>query len=395
MPRFFLSAAIGDDDHYVEQFYQDLCRQVSTLTGEPEREVGFLGTAANGDRSWPRGMSAALARCEVFVALCSPRYFLHEVCGKQWWVFNERLRGHEQQTGVRPPSLIALAWTLTDTVPTGAPPIVVPGQGGQRRGLRQFVRLKSLQDAYHTFLADLASQIVSTAHEYPLAPSDPIRPLAETPSAFALADLRTSPAGAGSPYVHFVIAAGSRQEMDAVRDDLVFYGHHPEDWAPYLPTMPKPIAGHAQSLAADRLLESGVGGVDDVVDRIERAQRDNEIVVVLVDWWTTQLDSYQRVLAEIDRRGLSRTAVLVPASRTDQETTKNLDELRFGLRRTFRNTASRPDPMFRAEIETPDGFDADLAGVIEEARNRIFREGRVHHLPPGDPPGDRPILNGP
>jgi hypothetical protein len=51
--------------------------------------------------------------------------------------------------------------------------------------------------------------------------------------------------------------------------------------------------------------------------------------------------------------------------------------------------------MFRAEIETPDGFDADLAGVIEEARNRIFREGRVHHLPPDDPPGDRPILSGP
>jgi FxsC-like protein len=395
MPNLFLSAAVGDDDHYVDQFFRDLRRQVSTLTGEPERDSAFLGTAPNASRAWPHSMAVALGRCDVFVALCSPRYFMNEVCGKQWWVFNDRLHRYEKQTGVRPPALVALAWTPTDAVPALASQVVPPSEDAPRRGLRQFVRLQTLRDSYHAFVADLADKIVMTARDHPLPRSEPIPELASTPSAFTLADLRSQRGGTGSPHVHFVIAAGSREEMDKVRENLVFYGDEAEDWSPYLPALPEPLAEHAQSLAADQLLESGVGGIDDVVNRIERARRDNEIVVVLVDWWTTQLDSYQRVLAEIDRRGLDRTAVLVPASRTDEETAQNRDELRFGLRRTFRNTATRPDPMFRAEIATPDGFDSDLAGVIEEARNRIFREGQVHHLPPGDPPGDRPILRGP
>jgi FxsC-like protein len=368
---------------------------VATLTGEPERDSAFLGMAPNAGRVWPHDMAAALARCDVFVALCSPRYFLNEVCGKQWWVFNDRLRRYEKQAGVRPPALIALPWTLIDAIPALASQVVLPDQVGPRRGLRQFVRLKSLRDSYHAFVADLADKIVLAARAHPLPRDETVRDLTSTPNAFTVADLTTQRGGPGSPHVHFAIAAGSREEMDKVRENLVFYGHGPEDWAPYLPALPEPLADHARSLAADQLLESGVGGIDDVINRIERAHRDNEIVVVLVDWWTTQLDSYQRILAEIDRRGLDRTAVLVPASHTDEETAQNRDELRFGLRRTFRNTATRPDPMFRAEIERPDGFDADLVGVIEEARNRIFRDGQVHHLPVGEPPGERPILRGP
>jgi FxsC-like protein len=300
------------------------------------------------------------------------------------------MRHYEARTGVWPPALIALAWT-SDAAPL-TPTLPLPDDGSPHRGLRQFVRLRALRQPYQRFVGEVAQQIVATARAHQLPRDVSIPDLASTPNAFD-ADLMTGQ-DLGAPHVHIVVAAGSREQMEKVRENLAFYGHTPEQWAPYLPALPEPLAEHAQSIAADRLLASEVGGMDEVIERIDRARDETSIVVILVDSWSTQLDSYREILSEIDRRGLETAAVLVPANGTDMETAEHSDELRFGLGRTFREASTRPDVLFRAEIETPTGFDTDLVGVIEEARNRLFREGHVHQLP-GERPGARPLLTGP
>ncbi|HEU5109297.1 MAG TPA: FxsC protein [Micromonosporaceae bacterium] len=397
MPTVFVSASSGEDDQYVEDLFRDLRRRLATLTGEPERHVAVLGRASSDARAWPREVAEGLARSHVFLALQSPRYRLNAVCGRQFWVFNDRLDRYEREFGVRPQSLISVAWTLADAalgmVPSvDAPPVIVPEHGGVRRGLRQLIRLRDLRESYVSFVDALAATVVAAAEEHPLPEHPAVPDLTDTPNAFAP---EAAVADTSGPHIHFAVAAGTRDEMQEVRDVLVFYGPASTDWAPYRPSLSRSLAEHARTVAADHLFESAVGSVDDVIDRIERARRDNEIVVVLVDWWTTQLHDYQRVLAAIDERGLGATAVLVPASRTDAETAENREELRFGLRRTFRNATSQPDAMFRSEIDTPDQFDADLAAVLAEARNRIYREADVRYAEPGEPIGDRPLLSGP
>jgi FxsC-like protein len=255
-----------------------------------------------------------------------------------------------------------------------------------RRGLRQLVRLSGLRMEYRKFLDRLAQQVIDVAAAYPL-PRGTLPTWADTPNAFEITgDPR-------APHIHFVVAAGSRQEMEGVRDDLAYYGPTPRQWSPYLPASSEPIADHARALAADRLMESDVGDLDDMVDRIRGATENNEIVVLLLDPWATRLDAYRKILAEVDRQGHGVT-VLAPASRTDPETAQYRDELRFAVQRTFRRHREA-DAMFPAEIETSDGFVTELSGAIEEGRNRLFREGRLYHLPPGELPGERPILRGP
>jgi FxsC-like protein len=387
VPNFFLSSAAGDDDPYVRQFFDDLRRRVSASSSDRGGSLSYLGTVGNRDTAPHPDMLLRLASCDVFVALTSPRYFRTEACGKQWQAFASRF-----EPGAERSAMIPVAWAVGGAVPEAAGRPLTPA-GDPGRGLRQLVRLKSLRRSYDAFADEIAARIVAAGQASPAPPAEPIADFAAVPDAFAEAAQGTR--------VHFIVAAASRDTMDQVRRDLDYYGRDALDWAPYVPTAAGSLADRARLLAADQALSAEVAPLaevehlDDVLPRLERARAGREIVVILCDWWLTQLDEYQRVLAEIDRRGLGDTAVLVPASRTDEETMDNLAELRFSLRATFRRSTSRSPASLHSEISGADAFDSDLAAVLEEARNRLYR---LHATPPAmgdDQLVQRPILRGP
>ncbi|MFI5933656.1 FxsC protein [Actinoplanes sp. NPDC051494] len=391
MPNFFLSSAAGDDDPYVSEFFEDLRDRVSGSSSDHGAGLSFLGTIGNRDAGTPADMLLRLASCDVFVALTSPRYFRNESCGRQWTIFADRYR-----PGADRSAMIPVAWAVGVTAPdfVGPPLSPPPGPPGTdvERGLRQLIRLRSLRREYEEFTGRLAARIVAAGERVPAPGAEPVTDLGAARNAFALAG--------SDRRVHFVVAAASAEEMDKVRNDLAYYGADGLDWTPYLPVERETLASRARLLAADRALQADVTTLDDIIGRIERAREAREIVVILCDWWLTQLDAYQRILAEIDRRGLGDTAVLVPASSADRETMDRLPELRFGLRTTFRRSAGRSGALLRSEIGSADAFDADLSGILEEARNRLFKLGArpaTGHDDRGrdEPRVDRPILRGP
>jgi len=50
VPYFLISRARGDDDTYVEEFFDDLCREVSELTGTAGRgDIGVLADDCGAD----------------------------------------------------------------------------------------------------------------------------------------------------------------------------------------------------------------------------------------------------------------------------------------------------------------------------------------------------------
>jgi FxsC-like protein len=182
--------------------------------------------------------------------------------------------------------------------------------------------------------------------------------------------------------------------MKDVRTDLRFYGAHRQDWAPYRPALPIPLAAHTRTLLAERLYALDVADLDGLDHCIDQARNNNDIVVLLVDAWITRLKGYQQVLAAFDKNGPT-AAVLVPANRDDTESAGHRKELSSSVSRTFRNSAARRDVMFRSAIDTPVGFDADLVAALEEARNRIFQQGLVFRQLPETSPRARPVLEGP
>src|SRR5262245_33980675 len=106
----------------VDTLFRDLSREVCDRAGvDPGTEVGFLDRRSiEWGSSWPPKLVSALKECKTFVALCTLRYFTSEACGKEWWVYEERLRRYEQERGGNLAMLIPLLWLPIRAMPERA-----------------------------------------------------------------------------------------------------------------------------------------------------------------------------------------------------------------------------------------------------------------------------------
>jgi FxsC-like protein len=416
---FFLSYARGDDDVFVKRFFHDLSSEVRVHAGvKYGQEVGFLDTQSTDLGSlWQNRLTKALSDSRCFVALCSPLYFVSEECGAEWAAFEDKLLRYEAQTGVRPGSLMPLRWCVQDQIPAAVSAVQNDhddlGEDYSTDGVRQLIRLKSNADSYLRFITALAKKIVrlATAHELPDLPDYTLSAFRSifhrsTTSPVEAASAAQIPAGdlaarkevivRSSQFVHFIIASAPRSEMEAQRESLEYYGDRPEDWAPYLPYVPEALAVFASRVAAARKFSSEVVDLDELHSRIERANRNNEIVVLLVDAWATRLNRQRQILETYDVKNEPTTAVLIPMAASDQETTDNYPVLRDSVRKALSNNAVRGDEaMYHEKLVDHEAFNVALSRALRVAQNRIFDRGPIRSWPPGESVGTRPILQGP
>jgi FxsC-like protein len=275
----------------------------------------------------------------------------------------------------------------------------------RRAGLRQLMRLQRHRDGYLDVVSELARHIVETADEHRLPPTRPVDFDAVTSTFHRPEAEPGQPGAAVEPYavgqqVYFVVAAGSRDQLAGIREDLTFYGDRATDWKPYQPALPTAIIEYARAVAEQRSMVSQPLGIEELGNLLAHAAEHNHIVVLLVDAWSTQLDSHRRALARCDdyERGESgyTSAVLVTSNVDDNETQAHWRQLADGIRSVFLGrTLAGDDVLFRPSILSHDAFSADLQVVLEVARNRVFVRGRVYRRPTDAPSGDRPILQGP
>lgn len=428
MLYFFLSYARGGDDVYVQEFFNDLCDEVRALEGlRSDEPVGFFdrGNIQPGD-TWPETLVEALSECQSFLALCSPAYFLSEPCGKEWAIFQQRSREHQLRTGNSRSALIPLRWLPSRTMPEAAQVIQYipePRRHGARsephreRGIRQLLRIRRNRDDYLEFVTTVAELVVDTVFRAPIpAATDRLR-FEVVPSAFHgppqlnnVAVALPVPAAGPPPTVEltevipvsnkvwFVLSAPTATEAaeeSLGRTNRLFYGSTPEDWTPYLPTSAEPLATFATRIAAARSLATEVAEVGELDACIDQAQRDNQIVVLLVDPWSTRMASHHEILNRYDRRADQPAAVMIPWNSEDAETRSRTPELTASVGRTFPRNMRRPHTTtFRPSVLTNETFRSDLQIVLEESRNRVIASGMLRRSLPSST-GSRPILEGP
>jgi FxsC-like protein len=396
---FFLSYARGPDDLFVRRFYNDLCSEVRVHAGlDRDAEVGFLDNHnIEPGQNWPQALINALADCHCFLALYSPAYFLSQPCGKEWTMFSSRSRGRDDDT---PTGLIPVVWLPPRELPEVAKAVHydldVTDEDYRRRGLRQLLRLQRLHDAYIEFLDAIAERIVS------VATMPPPRGVTQLDfdgleSAFHPRDAAGELAArlGGTQTVHFVIAAPSEEEAAAIGRRPEFYGAEPLDWAPFHPVQRRPLREYAQKVASDLGFASLFTGLDRLGDRIKLAQQHNHVVVLLVDPWSAEVESYRERLLEYDQNR-EHVAMLAVMSADDEQTQEHSGRLGELMHATLGSSETRLDPlMLRTGVLTGPSFQADLAGVLTLARNRLIADGRVLRRPPPGHFGPRPILEGP
>lgn len=426
MLYFFLSYARGGDDVYVQEFFNDLCEEVRVLVGlSAEEQVGFLdrGNIQPGD-TWPETLVEALSRCQSFLALCSPAYFLSEPCGKEWAIFQERSRQYQLRTGSSGSALIPLRWLPSRNTPEAAQVIQYVSEPRQQnshpepypyrdRGIRQLLRIRRNRDDYLEFVTTVAELVVDAVCRAELPAATERLEFEVVPSAFhrpaQLNNVAVAVAGPPptvepaqvipvSNKVYFVLSAPTADEAADERlgrTDRRFYGDTARDWSPYRPTSVQPLATYATRIAAGRSLTTEVAEVDELDACIDRARRDNQIVVLLVDPWSTRMERHHQILNRYDRRVDQPAAVMIPWSSEDAETRSRTPELTTAVGRTFPRNMRRPHTTtFRPSVLTDETFRSDLQIVLEESRNRVIARGTLRRSLPG-PSGSRPILEGP
>ncbi|MEV6690320.1 TIR-like protein FxsC [Micromonospora sp. NPDC051196] len=413
MLYFFLSYARGDEDTLVQRFYEDLSAEVRLIAGlSRDVRVGFVDRTILVGERWPQRLVEALSTCRSFLALMTPRYFQSRTCGQEWQLFADRTARFENHRRVDTSLLKPLMWIPAQ--PGRIHPVAQPlqytsdslGDLYQRLGVRQLMRLHRHRDDYHTFLFELATQIVSSVEANPLPEQRRPIDLQAIESAFH-SNRVTGPDGSiaiatgtdptSAMLVHFIIAASDRDEMRGVRDDLTVYGDDPLQWAPYRPPMPQPLIDYAREIAADHSYHSTVVQVDRLSHSADLAARYNQILVLIVDAWLTRLPERRQALIEHAsalNNSRTTTAVLIPSSREDPETREHWHALSRACREIFDDLTS-DDELYRSNIITHRAFEEMLPEVLEVARNRVFRLGSVHRPPDRLTDTTPPRLDGP
>jgi FxsC-like protein len=394
-PYFFVSAAPGEDDIYVTRFYDDLTDAVrSRLAPRSAADIGYLDRGDVDPPYWPTDAKTALASTRTFVALCSSRYFMSARCGRSWTVFADRIRGNAARTGADQSGLIAVPWADAGlgALPSDEATVGIE-QTPHGEDLRVLIRLSRFRRDYQRYVDSLARRIVDIANAGDLPAAAPRVSLDNVRDAFADHPLRR---GEHEPvHVAFAVVAGTREQMRPVRANLDSYGDHREDWTPYLPSSPQPVVDRAAAVAATRRIGSEVVSPDALAERIAAARRRNEIVVLLVDAWATQLGELRAVIERANAGARDATAVLVPTNYADPETDEHRGLLRVAVLAAFPDRGRRPDLTFHPEVDTVERFDADLAVAIMEAQGRLIRSAAAAAPPSTVRPSARPILGGP
>lgn len=114
MVNFLLSYDREDGEGgYVRQFYDDLCDELARRAGWDKDSIGYWDQRVPVGARWPDRLVEALRTCRVFVPLYSPRFYGSAYCGREWWIFSERVGDYEAQARQAADLIVPVVWEST------------------------------------------------------------------------------------------------------------------------------------------------------------------------------------------------------------------------------------------------------------------------------------------
>lgn len=414
--EFFFSYTRVDNDAYLKQFFEELCAEIRVKRGLPKSaDVAFfdqqdleLGV------QWDDQLVEALQTARVFVAVGSPGYFRSPYCGKEWSLFRERCR--VANPAAPPPLIKPVVWVpfRIDTLPAEVragqllmgDPQAVHNQRGLRYMLKQIAEHRA---AYVDLIDRLADQIIGAADQH-AAPPLPKRPrLADVPPAFgdgvqtggvpagAVAAPRVElPPPSGPKHVFFVYVAADPAEFGAARPPEPYADSGGSDWKPYYPVDPTRVHLRLQNIASSEGLDFTSEELrfgDDLIERIDRAWQQRQIVVLVVDAWSLHWDRqraaprYGPLLRQLDGRFDVHWCVLVPENPHDPVVAGEREAVTASVRSVFdRHAVLAPNPLYYREgIRTVDELKHTVTDVLTRLRAEITKRAEVARPVPAGP----------
>ncbi|MDG5809104.1 TIR-like protein FxsC [Streptomyces ossamyceticus] len=324
-PLFFLSYArlpqadsgSADPNSWVKKLYDGLCEHIMQLTDLPRgAKAGFLDQGVTTGTRSAEQLAANVAGCRVFVPLYSPRYFVSEQCGREWWAFsqrqiNQRVRGGASATGAIVPAL----WVPVE--PTQMPQVARDlqfnhaafGEHYAEEGFYGLTKLRYFRDDYERAVYRLAKQIVRVADEVALEEGHAYSDYESLPSAFP------SNFWPSAPKFDVSIIACTRSDLPPGRTP-VYYGDRPRDWNPYHPASTMPLGDHAADVIRAMDYDVRFRDFDQDADNTVRPGA-RAPGILLVDPWVLRNPTHRALLSQLDEVAPPWLTVVVPWNRQD------------------------------------------------------------------------------
>ncbi|MDN3293485.1 TIR-like protein FxsC [Streptomyces ficellus] len=402
-PYFFLSyahtprygAGGPDPDMWVERLFRDLCGHVMAMTDLPAgASAGFMDREIRSGEGWSERLGEVLATCRVFVPLFSPRYFVSEMCGKEWYAFATRAIYHHAKHNRPAEAIVPALW-----VPV--PPEQLPGPAerlqfnhrdfGDRYvtdGLYGLIKLRVFAEEYERAVYELAKRIVSVADAVAISPGRPV-------------DYRAAPSAFGTPGrgprpLKVTVAAPTRHDLPEGRDPR-FYGEMPQDWSPYHPDAARPLAYVTEDLLRALNYQATVSSFDHDTGPPDAKQPPGRPEILLLDRWALKDEERRERLAAFDAEHRPWVSVVVPRNQGDHQTRAADAELNETLERTMPVKMGQGRAAGRAAargVPSMEAFGQILPQVVEAAAQQYLRHAAVYP-PAGGRHTERPRLRGP
>lgn len=390
---FFLSYARLDretDKHKcIERFFEDLNQRVRAMKKVREEYAGFFDSEGiETGEMWPQSLGHGLSSCRVLVCLYSPAYFASEYCGKEWAVFASRVRAAHPD---KPPLILpVLLYAPEDVLPL--PPPVADVQyvsdnypeTYRREGLRYLMVRDSQKENYEDFLDACVRQLLDVADAHPLPPLEVLPDIKRVASFFKAPgkdDDAPTPVAVGPRYAEFIYVAARREEVEELVDkglNTERYGEEGQlDWKPYLPPdeaeQAQEISIYAQTVASrEQFRYQPVPLGNDLVEHISEAQRNNRLVVIIVDTWTLCLDRYRQIMTEFDSALFYNTVTIV-AWNKDASTPASRQLLSQNLKAAFTTKFILKDErVFIDRISTATELENSLGVALQRLKLQVI-----------------------
>jgi hypothetical protein len=355
----FLSYARDDsrNDPWIAKFAADLEEALRVLLGPQHEPLFYDAETITAGSRWREVLARGLCESRVCVALCSTSYVSSAFGGKEYQVFLDRIAAHEQRTGASPAALYPIIWapSLIDPFPAAINDIQFTDaslpQSYSDRGLLGLLKNERFSADYVDFVDRLARKLV-------LAGAAPMQQLAQLP-AFSDIDHAFLPQR-GQP--------APRVERGPQHAHFVYLSSKGWGWQPY---------GHDEiGILAQRISTSlklryhDLDATSNLTKEIEKAERNNEPVMVIADANSMPQKPYSDALAEYDdAKNFLNCSVFVPWPAGVQADRALLQRL------CRRKLMVGPPAHYWDGIASPDDLATTLEKRLTELRMEILEAG--------------------
>jgi FxsC-like protein len=374
----------------LDEFYKELEKAVEQRIPKAEGQIGFRDeqSLGYGDR-WPEKLVSALSNACVFVALYTPSYFTRESCGKEWTVFEGRIKNQfKEKTEPLPPLIIPILWLpFSETFklhPAAKDIHYKHDKCPEIYFMEGMERLVKKEDKTRfDILSTLADKIAVCTEKFALKPTTDIPDFNKVKDAFTLPVIEESrpiiDIPPGPSHVSFVSFVGTKAELEGKLQNIERYGHTSQDWKPYFPSDTRRVGPFCQNIVSGMdYTSSHLPMSNDIIDQLKTLKNQNNIVLIIIDLWSLKaMERIENCLRSYNTTNVVNCSIMVPWNIQDGEFEHDADHLKGKIKEVLFATIEQKPQTVNIPIESFDDLSAKIKNAVENIRDLLVEEAKV------------------